>query len=123
MSSTKYTLPPAIEISSASSNVIKHSNSTRKKGRFRVRRVSKTPDGLKDNLNREASSSPLKSVTIARNTMFENVIPPHYTLLSTPRKVQKEIADVIIYNVSNLFVKYYDVDLASKYILDESGNT
>ena len=113
-------MPPVITMSSGSSNIVKHANSIRKKGRFRVRRVSKTPDGIKDNLKRESSSSPVKSVTITTNTMFEDVIPVHYN--STTKQEQTGKIDVVIYSVSKLFAKYYDINLASKYILDELGN-
>ena len=123
MSSSAYIMSPVITMSSASSNVIKHANSIRKKGRFRVRRVSKTPDGLKDSLKREVSSSPVKSGIVATNAMFEDVIPLHYASLSTTRVGQHGRKDVIIYSVSKLFGKYYDTDLASKYILDELGNS
>ena len=117
-------MPPVITMSSASSNVVKHASSIRKKGRFRVRRVSKTPEGIKDNLKRESSSSPVKSVTVTTtNSMFEDVVPlQHYPSPHSTTRQGQNGKDVIIYSVSKLFAKYYDVDLASKYILDELGN-
>ena len=110
-----------ITMSSVSSNV-KHSNSIRKKGRFRVRRVSRIPEALKDNFQRESSSSPVKSVTVTKNKNVDTDIPISHFSLSSSTLTKNEKTDVVVYNVSKLFEKNYDINLASKYYMDESGN-
>ena len=111
--------------SSSSGSNLKHASSIRKKGRFRVRRVSKTPEGSKDNIKREASCSPVKSVSItAINSIYPNVVAPQ-SVVNQPvmnHQAKRGVIDVIVYNVSILFSKSYDLNLASQYVLDESGN-
>ena len=108
--------------STTSSKALKHTNSTRKKGRFRVRRVSKTPDGIKNSLKREASSSPLKTVSISTNAVWQGMDQSTYLTQSINTRRKDRKIDVVIYDVSKLFSKYYDIHLASKYTLHESGN-
>ena len=123
MSSATYIMQPVITISSTSSGAVKHANSIRKKGRFRVRRVSKTPEGIKENSKRDESSSPVKSVSIATNPICKDVVSLPY--ISQPINRTRNVGkfNVVIYNVSKLFSKSYDINLASKYILNEEGNS
>ena len=120
LSSSTYVFPPKITMSSISSNV-KHSNSIRKKGRFRVRKVNRMPEALKDNLHKESSSSPVKSVTVTINENVDNDISISHSSISSAALIKNEKADVVVYNVSKLFKKNYDIILASKYYMDESG--
>ena len=107
---------------SPAASIVKHTNSIRRKGRFRVRRVSRTPEFIKDNLQREPSSSPVKSTKVTTITTYDSVVPSPYLLpLSAIIHPKNEKMDVHIYNVSKLFAKNYDMNLASKYFLDESG--
>ena len=122
MSSTTGIVPPVITVTSTSSGALRHNNSTRKKGRFRVRRVSKTPEGIKQNLRREVSSSPVKSVSITTNHICEDIVQLRYMPRSTGRK-ENHGNLVVIYNIAKLFANCYDIDLASKYILDELGKS
>ena len=108
--------------STTSSKTLKHTNSTRKKGRFRVRRVSKTPDGIKNSLKREVSSSPIKTVSIATNAVWQDMAQSTYLTQSTNTRRTNRKIDVMIYDVSKLFSRQYDIQLASKYTLHESGN-
>ena len=125
IATSPYIIPPVLSVSSTSSgNNLKHASSIRKKGRFRVRRVSKTPEGSKDNIKREASCSPVKSVSIATFTSIcQDVVAPqsygNQPIITGQQK--RSMGDVKIYNVSKLFWKSYDLNLASNYILDESG--
>ena len=112
----------------------KHGNSTRKKGRFRVRRVSRTPDNIfRDNLlKREASESPVKSAhdSITSNSIstlntinkrivsLSNFSLPAHTMDGESGEKKMEIK---VYDVSKLLEKSFDRNLASSYILDESG--
>ena len=118
-----YIVPPVMQISSSSSGSnLKHASSIRKKGRFRVRRVSKTPEGSKDNIKREASCSPVKSVSIS--SICPNLVAPQ-SFVKQPvlnHQGKRGVIDVMVYNVSILFSKSYDLNLASQYVLDESGN-
>ena len=120
-----YIVPPVMQISSSSSGSnLKHASSIRKKGRFRVRRVSKTPEGSKDNIKRETSCSPVKSVSIAvKSAITPNVISSQLTVNQSAytSQAKRDFIDVTIYDVSKLFSKSYDNNLAAKYILDESG--
>ena len=121
-----YIVPPVMQISSSSSGSnLKHASSIRKKGRFRVRRVSKTPEGSKDSIKREASCSPVKSVSItAISSIYPNVMAPQ-SFVNQPvmdHQGKRGMTDVMVYNVSILFSKSYDLNLASQYVLDESGN-
>ena len=111
--------------SSSSGSNLKHASSIRKKGRFRVRRVSKTPEGSKDNIKREASCSPVKSVSITEiSSIYPNVVAPQSFVNQPVMNYQRKrgVTDVMVYNVSILFSKSYDVNLASQYMLDELGN-
>ena len=122
---TPYIVPPVMLMSSSSSGSnLKQSNSMRKKGRFRVRRVSKTPEGSKDNIKREKSSSPVKSVSIAMtSSITPNVISSQLAdnQSTYTSQTKRDIIDVTVYDVSKLFSKSYDNNLAANYILDESG--
>ena len=119
---TPYIVPPVMLMSSSSSGSnLKQSNSMRKKGRFRVRRVSKTPEGSKDNIKRETSCSPVKSVSIAvtSSNVFSTPLAVNQSTYTSQKK--QEIIDVTVYDVSKLFSKSYDTNLAANYMLDESG--
>ena len=123
MSSSTYIMQPVITMSSGSSGALKHANSIRKKGRFRVRRVSKTPEGIKESLKSESSSSPIKSVSIATNPIYKDVVSlPHISQSIKRPTGNAGKFNVVLYNVSKLFSKSYDIDLASKYTLNELGN-
>ena len=123
-SPSTYVVPPIVIMpSTTSSKALKHTNSTRKKGRFRVRRVSKTPDGIKNSLKREASSSPVKTVSIVTNAVWQGMDQSTYLTRSINTRRTDRKTDVMIYDVSKLFSRYYDIQLASKYTLHESGNS
>ena len=116
-------MQPVITMSSTSSGALKHANSIRKKGRFRVRRVSKTPEGIKEGLKGDSSSSPVKSVSIATNPIYKEVVTLPNISQSIKRTTGNAVwCNVVLYNVSKLFSKSYDIDLASKYTLNGQGN-
>ena len=79
------------------------------------------PEALKDNLHKESSSSPVKSVTVTINENVDNDISISHSSISSAALIKNEKADVVVYNVSKLFKKNYDIILASKYYMDESG--
>jgi hypothetical protein len=123
ISSSTYIMQPVTTMSSASSGSLKHANSIRKKGRFRVRRVSKTPEGIKEGLKRDSSSSPIKSVSISTNPIYKDEVALSHINQSIKKTAGSSGKwNVVVYNVSKLFSKSYDIDLASKYTLNELGN-